>query len=134
MNSLQDHHDLVQLTHAYCWALDTKEWDELRHVFTDDAVTDLGKGGQTGIEQIIARVSDALSAFDVTQHTVSTHQIAIDGDSASGRCYVQAQHVRRGAAGGGDNMMIGARYEDRYVRTSAGWRIAERAIIFMWRD
>lgn len=137
VDALLDHHAIVQLTHDYCWALDTHDWDSLRtDVFTADAVTDLGGGGQRGIDEIVDRVSTALSVFDVTQHQVATHQIRIDGDTATGRCYLHAQHVRRDANddGSDENLLIGARYEDNYVRTDAGWRIAERAIRFMWME
>lgn len=130
MSALQDHHDIVQLTHDYCWALDTGDWQALRSVFTADVVTDLGAGGQNGIGEVIERVSSALSHFDVTQHLVGTHQVRIDGDSATCRCYLQAQHVRPS----GDKLLIGARYEDRCVRTTDGWRIAERKIVPMWSE
>lgn len=129
-SAIQDHHDIVQLTHDYCWALDTSDWDALRSVFTPDAVTDLGAGGQRGIDEIIERVSSALSVFETTQHLVGTHQVRIDGETATCRCYLQAQHVRPT----GKKLLIGARYEDECVRTTDGWRIAKRAIIPMWTE
>lgn len=126
---------IIQLTIDYCWALDTNEWDDLRQVFLPDAVTDLGAGGQNGIEEIIQRVSSALGPLDDSQHMVSTHQISFGPgpDDATGRCYLQAQHIRR-AAVGGSLYTVGARYEDRYVRTDDGWRIAERTIVSMWTE
>ena len=35
---------------------------------------------------------------------------------------------------GGPNYIVAGRYEDRFVRTDAGWRIAHRALIVMWMD
>ncbi|WP_419842715.1 nuclear transport factor 2 family protein [Candidatus Poriferisodalis sp.] len=128
-----DRAEIVQLTIDYCWALDTRDWEVLRRVFTPDAVTDLGMGGQRGVEEIIARVSGALNPLDDSQHLVGNHQIVIDGDTARGRCYLRAQHVRE-VDGGGSVFEIGGRYEDGYVRTSEGWRICRRTIIPMWRD
>jgi len=130
VSELQDHHDIVELTHDYCWALDSGDWDALRAVFTPDVVTDLGDGGQNGIDEVIARVSSALSVFDVTQHLVGTHQVRIDGDTATCRCYLQAQHVRPTK----EKLMVGARYEDECVRTADGWRIARRRIVPMWTE
>ena len=130
LERLIDEAAIVRLTHAYCWALDTGDWDALRSVFTDDVVTDLGDGGQDGIDEVIERVSSALSVFETTQHLVATHQIVIDGDTATCRCYLQAQHVRAS----GDKLLIGARYEDENVRTDDGWRIAHRRIVPMWVD
>ena len=127
---LLDDAAIVRLTHDYCWALDTGDWDALRSVFTPDVVTDLGAGGQDGIDEVIERVSSALGVYDVTQHLVATHQIDVadDGRTATCRCYLQAQHVRPG----GDKLLIGARYEDECVRTADGWRIARRRIVPMW--
>lgn len=126
---------IVQLTIDYCWALDTGAWDDLRSVFTPDVVADLGAGGQHGIDEIIDRVSSALGPLDDSQHMVTNHQVTIDGsgDGATGRCYVQAQHVRDEAEGG-SLYTVGGRYEDRFVRTDDGWRIAERHIVVMWTN
>lgn len=129
----RDHRAIVQLTVDYCWALDTGAWEDLRRVFTADATADLGKGGQRGVDEIIARVSSALGPLDDSQHMVSTHQITIDGDTATGRCYLQAQHIRHDVDGS-PLYTVGARYEDRYERTADGWRIADRTIVPMWRD
>jgi hypothetical protein len=137
--SADDHSAIVQLTIDYCWALDTGTWDDLRSVFTPDVIADLGAGGQHGIEEIIERVSSALGPLDDSQHMVTNHQVTIDasgdspGDSATGRCYVQAQHIRNDAEGG-SLYTVGGRYEDRFVRTDDGWRIAERQIVVMWTD
>lgn len=140
MDNTEPEHDraaIVQLTIDYCWALDTGNWEVLRRIFTPDAVADLGHGGQDGVEEIIDRVSSALAPLDDSQHMVSNHQISFDldlgrdRDRATGRCYLQAQHIRH-AARGGALYTIGGRYEDEYVRTLDGWRIAERTIVTMW--
>ena len=113
---MTDHADIaaiVQLTIDYCWAL--------------------GAGGQQGCDEIIERVASALGPLDDSQHMVTNHQIRIDGDTATGRCYVHAQHIRA-AAEGGSLYVVAGRYEDDYVRTGDGWRIAERRIRTRWTD
>jgi ketosteroid isomerase-like protein len=124
---------IVQLTIDYCWALDTHDWEALRDVFTPDVVGHLGAGGQQGCDQIIERVSSVLEPLDDSQHMVTSHQVRIDGDTATSRCYLHAQHVRH-AAEGGPNYVVAGRYEDRFVRTDAGWRIAERRLVVMWTE
>jgi ketosteroid isomerase-like protein len=124
---------IVQLTVDYRWALDTRDWEALRDVFTPDAVGHLGAGGQQGCDQIIERVSSALGPLDDSQHMITNHQVRIDGDTGVGRCYLQAQHVRH-AAEGGPNFLVAGRYEDPFVRTEAGWRIAERRLVVMWTE
>jgi ketosteroid isomerase-like protein len=122
---------IIRLTHDYCWALDSGDYDALRQVFTPDCMARLG-GNQSNVDEVIARVSAALGPLDDSQHMVSTHQIRrwVDG-TVTGRCYLHAQHILAGVAGG-DQYIVAGRYEDRYVRTDEGWRIAERELVVMW--
>jgi hypothetical protein len=124
---------LVRLTHDYCWAIDTREWAALHAVFDPDVEADLGSGSVRGVDAIIALVSSVLSPLDVSHHMVSTHQISIDGDVATGRCAVLAQHVRRGLEGG-SKFLVGGRYEDEFRFGPYGWRITRRRIVVTWTD
>ena len=130
--SIDDRLAITDLTIAYCWALDGHHWDDLDGVFTADAVALLGTECH-GLDAIKARVSGALSPLDDSQHMVSNHQITVDGDEGTSRCYLHAQHVRNAAAGG-PNFVVAGRYVDRVVRTPDGWRIAHRDLITMWTD
>lgn len=135
LQELLDRQAIVDLTHAYCWALDTHRWDDLDGVFTTDATAILGSPELQGRAAIKARVAQALSPLDDSQHMVNTHQISVDGDTATSRCYFHAQHVRSGArdaASAGANFIVAGRYEDRLVRTPDGWRIAHRELVTMW--
>ena len=131
--SIQDRTDVVDVTIAYCWALDTHDWAGLEDVFLPGATAELSSPLLEGVEAIKTRVATALTHLDDSQHLVANHQVVIDGDTATSRCYLQAQHVRRGVEGG-DNLLIGGRYEDQLVRTPAGWRIKHRRLVIMWRE
>lgn len=129
---LVDRAAIVDLTIAYTWALDTKSWDDLDRVFLADATADLTEDLH-GVEAIKARVRRTLADLDASQHIVSNHHVVIEGDEASCRCQLQAQHVRRSARGG-PNFIVGGRYEDRLVRTDDGWRIAHRRLVIVWTE
>jgi 3-phenylpropionate/cinnamic acid dioxygenase small subunit len=131
--SNDDRTAIIDLTIAYCWALDEHDWDVLRRVFTPDASASLGVAPAVGIEAIIERVSTVLTPLDDSQHMVTNHQVAIDGDRATCRCYFHAQHIRAAAAGS-PNFIVAGRYEDELVRTADGWRIAKRHLEPMWRE
>ncbi len=136
-----DRQEIIDVTIAYCWALDTRDWAALSDVFTPDATAGLG-GTQAGLDQIIDRVSSALRPFPATQHIVTNHAISIDdsalressaireGSTATSRCYVQAVHVWES----GELYTIGGRYEDRFVRSADGWRISHRDLIVQWTN
>ena len=127
---LADRAAIVDLTHRYCWALDTHDWEDLDSVFTQDACGDL-LADVVGREAIKTRVRTALTPLHQTQHLVANHQIILNGDAATCRCYLQAQHVRVKDAGG-DNFIIAGRYEDELLRTPDGWRISFRRLVVMW--
>ena len=127
---MEDVPDIVALTHAYCWALDTHAWDELDDVFAPGATADLG-GDCVGLDAIKERVASVLLRLRASQHTVSTHQVRLEGDRATCRCYLHAQHVRD-IDGVEAQFIVGGRYDDELVRTPAGWRIARRSLAVIW--
>ena len=128
-----DEQAIIDVAIAYTWALDTKRLDQLRSVFLPDATADLNDVHCEDIDAIIARIERPLARLDVTQHLVGNHQVRVDGDTATHRCHLQSQHVKRGTEGG-DNYLIGGIYEDRLTRTPDGWRIAHRTLTGIWTD
>lgn len=129
-----DERDIVAVATRCCRALDTKDWPTLANVFLPDATADLSSGVDLiGLDAIVDRIRNALDFLDDSQHLVGNHEVTVTGDTATHRCYLQAQHVRR-AATGGPNYLVGGRYEDRLVRTTDGWRIARRTLTVMWTD
>jgi ketosteroid isomerase-like protein len=134
LQTLLDEREIHRVATRYCRALDTKDWDLLDDVFVAEATAVLGSPTVlTGIEEIRGRIRSALQHLDDSQHLVGNHEIAVDGDVATHRCYLQAQHVRE-AAVGGPNYIVAGRYEDRLARTDAGWRITHRTLTVMWTE
>jgi hypothetical protein len=124
--------EIVDLTIAYTWALDTRRFEDLRAIFLPDATANFLGLESEGIEAIIGRISTALARFDTTQHLIGNHQVQVSGDEASCRCYLQAQHTRRGSQGD-DNFTIAGVYEDRLERRPEGWRIRRRTLTELWQ-
>lgn len=116
----------------YARALDDRDSQLLRTCFTEDAVCEVG-ATLSGIDSIVAFAQGVLSAFDVTQHLIANPRCTIDGDRAASICDLHAQHVARGAPGG-EHYVIGGRYDDSFVRTPKGWRIAHRRLRVTWTD
>lgn len=123
---------IVEVTHRYAWAIDDRDWDELRKVFTEDATAALGSECPD-VEAIVARIRSVLDPLDSSQHIVGNHLVAVDGDTATCRCYLQAQHTKRQPSGG-DNFLIGARYYDQLTRGADGWRIQRRELVILWSE
>ena len=134
LQTLVDERDIVALAARYCRALDTKNWSLLSEVFLPDATAVLGVPNElAGLDAITNRIRTALDYLDDSQHLVGNHEVAVDGDTGTHRCYLQAQHVRE-VPDGSPNYMIAGRYEDRVQRTPDGWRIAHRTLTVMWSE
>ena len=133
MTDWADHQAIVDVTLAYAWSLDSRDWSALDQVFTTDATAVLLGRRSEGRDDIIDRVAKSLAPVDSTHHIVTNHQIQISVDTATCRSYLQAQHVRQGAPGG-DTYIIAGRYEDDLIRTADGWRIGHRLLVSMWTD
>ena len=134
LQTLIDERDIRDVAFRYCRALDTKDWALLDEVFLPDATGELGTPTTlVGIDAIRGRVRKALGHLDGSQHLVGNHEIDVTGDTATHRCYLQAQHIRADATGS-PNYIVAGRYEDRLVRTPNGWRIAHRTLAVMWTE
>ena len=133
LQRLLDEREIIDTTIAYAVAIDARQWDVLRvRVFLPDATATLGRP-LVGVESIVARIDKALSGLDSSHHLLGNHQVTIDEDTATCRCYFQAQHTRQ-AAEGGPNYIVAGVYADDLVRTSAGWRISHRDLHVVWSD
>ena len=130
---LLDRQAIFDLTIAYGWILDHGPRDRLREVFTEDAVAVYGGVEHHGVDEIITKVDEALGRLSISQHIITNQQVEIDGDRATARCYLHAQHTRRGTEGG-ENFVMAGRYEDRVLRTAAGWRIEHRVLTIDWTE
>jgi ketosteroid isomerase-like protein len=120
---------IIDLTIAYAWALDRRQFDELEQVFAEDAAADLAGRHHEGRDAIVERISTSLSKLDV----VTNHQVKVDGDTATCRCYLVGQHVKKGTPGG-DNFIMAGVYADELERRSEGWRITRRTLTIHWTD
>ena len=128
-----DRNAIIDLAVRYTWALDTRNVEGLRDIFTPDATALLRGVECNGVDEIIARVGGSILRLDHTQHLVGNHLVTVDGDEATHRCQLQGQHVLKGCEGG-DNFIVAGYYEDRVVRTADGWRIAHRLMQQTWTD
>ena len=133
LQEILDRQEIIDLTIAYGWLLDHGPRERLDTVFTQDAVCDYRGLIIDGLPAIIEKVTDALGSLDASQHIVSNQQVAIDGDTATCRCYLHAQHTLRGTEGG-DNFIVAGRYDDKLVRTPDGWRITFRKLSGDWTE
>lgn len=117
-------HDLVM---AYCRGVDRADPALLASIFWEDGVMDAGMG-RTGAADFAETITAyCRSAMEHCFHAVANEWVEVKGDRAVGEHYVIAQ-VRAG----GQDMLTGGRYLDRYERRGGVWKIAERTFVADW--
>lgn len=120
-----------QVLAAYAWLIDDRRWSDFGEVFTADAIADYEAFACRGADAIGRRMESIHTGLDATQHLIGSVLVTEENGGLGVRSQVQATLVRRGLPGGG-TLTVGARYDDRMVRTAAGWRIAERRTKGLW--
>jgi hypothetical protein len=128
--SLQEISDRIQIEELlvrYCYAVDDRDWDAYRNVFTADAVLDdtVTGGVKSGVEEHVAFMKRALSRILISQHAISTMLLDIRGDEASARVHCSCPMVVDIGQGRKHVFFQGLWYRDQLVRTEEGWRVSE---------
>ncbi len=120
----------------YTIAIDTKNYDGLDDVFTPDATIDYTtSGGPRGpYPEIKIWLGKALAQFAMTQHLLGNKSVQLDGDTATSRTYFYNPMGFPKPDGSLHLFYVGGYYVDRLVRTTDGWRIAERVEEQAWMD
>jgi hypothetical protein len=119
------------LVDSYAMGCDRRDLDMLTACFADggtNTVHWLDRDATTmTAPHDLERIPTGLARYDQTLHVVSNHRVELDGDEATGHVYCIAHHLT-----GKDDFVMHIRYEDRYVRTADGWRIATRDLRLLW--
>ena len=122
--------EITYLVHEYTRVFDEGDSDAMADLFSEDARIDYGPalgGAMQGRENIRAWLR-GIYMFRRTSHHLSNVQITFEDNAspdrrATGTCYVLAWHEWPDDR---PNAVLYGRYEDRYERTVAGWKISER--------
>jgi len=131
MTDRHDRDELVELMSRYANMPDTGDWVELpRTVLCDEFTADFSS---LGIPVTTFRRDDwcrqsaqAFAGWTATHHSITNHRIAVDGDRATIRAHVRAEHWAPPAvaAGGPSCWLVVGFYDDIAVRTPDGWRLS----------
>ena len=131
LERLFDERQIERVLIAYCRGLDAMELDALVLLFTEDCLVSYGPDatlnshGRDALRRDLAR----LWRWRRTAHHLSNVEIAFtDADRASASSAVMAWHERVDGGTAPVTATVFGRYEDEFVRTGEGWRIAKRTM------
>jgi hypothetical protein len=118
---VSDELEIAALLSAYARAVDTKDWQLYRSVFTDDAHIDYSADVFTGtLDGAIEFFDGDFSALvTMSMHYVTNIESEIDGDTARVRAMFYNPTQIKGVA---ELCMFGGYYHHELIRTPTGWR------------
>lgn len=128
----EDELAIRDLANRYARMIDRRDWPELPRVFTPDCELS-GQGylmrGHAELDAGLRKID----MFSATQHCVLNQVTCLDGDRATGEFYCIANHIHE-RDGVQYKLDMGIRYDDHYLRTPDGWRLARRVLNLIWQQ
>ena len=132
LQAIADRFEIEALRGEFTDAVMMRDYDRVASLFTPDGVwrmpnipTEL-----VGQEEMRAFGERVPGFVDYLVQTTHPGMIRLDGDTASGRAYIQ-ELVRLRDGGSELNYAI---YHDRYLRTPDGWKFTERVYEIRYLD
>ncbi len=123
VRELADKEAIRELTFRYVHHVWRQDADALADLFAEDGEMDTGLEapirGREALRQSLRRLSEGSDL----QPFVHNHIIEVDGDTATGICYLDLRSVRDGKS-----MMGAGHYNDRYVRIDGEWKFQSRSL------
>ena len=121
-----DKEQIAEVLIRYATGIDSKDWPLLRSCWTDEIDVDYQQLGRfTSADALTDVMRQLHENMGPTYHRMSNFVIAVDGDRATVRSYVQAVLMLQPDDSANWVDALG-HYDDVFVRTADGWRISER--------
>jgi uncharacterized protein (TIGR02246 family) len=124
---------IKQLKARYFRTMDTKDWDAMRQVFTDDVVIDTSAAGGNvahGVDAFMDFLRGALEGT-VTVHHGHMPEIELTSDTTATGVWALHDIV---IGLGGMRLDGYGHYHETYVKTAGGWRIASSTLTRLHMD
>lgn len=124
MTDMSDVDAICEVLVRYATGIDRRDWPLFRTVFTDDCELDYGEiGVWRGVDAVTEFMVAAHEMAGHTMHRITNPAVTVDGDTATARAYVDALIM---AQDNGSGVNAAGFYDDEFVRTDVGWRLAKR--------
>lgn len=123
---ISDRIQIEDLLTRYCYAVDDRDWDVYRALFTHDAVIDdrVTGGIQSGVEEHIQYLRSALSKIALSQHAISTICIEFGVNTAQVRAHCFCPMVVGLGEAKTHVFFQGLWYRNSVVCTHEDWKIS----------
>lgn len=140
-DAVRDRVEIRALVDGYAIAFDIGDVEGFDALWTDDGVLEVFEDGPerppTG--RLKARTTfplafDALSRYAHTMHHVTTHEVVVAGDTATGTTACEAHHVAMPVDEPPEDLVMHIRYRDRFERADGAWRFRYRRVEVLFSE
>ena len=124
LQEISDRLEITDVITRYTRAVDTRSWDDLDNVFTEDAILDYSAvgGPNAPLSESRAFIEKGLAGFARYQHMIGQVAIELSGDSARATAYFTNPMISIAPDGSETLWEVGGYYHHELVRTPSGWR------------
>ncbi len=127
LQALADREAIRDLACRYAHHVWQKQGAAAIELFTEDGEMDTGNPPVLRGRTTLLEAYERMLGDGNFQPFVSNHVISLDGDEASGTCYLDLRATRD------ERSMLGSGfYEDRYRREEGEWRFRSRRLHLSW--
>lgn len=132
-----DFNEITRRRYEYAQGIDTRDFALLRSIFTDEITMDFTDYGGTSPVTLdadlwVSTVESLILGLDSTQHVMTNPIVDVDGDTATCRMYMKAEHFLQNSQGSFD-YAIGGYYLDELVRIDGIWKIRAVTLKLFWQ-
>lgn len=131
LQQIIDREAIRDLVLCYSRAIDRKDVELLRDLYTEDATDTHGDSFDGPADAYCEFIEKSLPHMLYSGHHACNHMISVEGDEGNGEVYALAYHVIPNAEGGQDEDFMAVRYIDNYRRCADGkWRFSKRVVTY----
>ena len=137
IQALADRVEIVERVTRVAVLADRRSWDDLRACFAGLVEIDYtalvgGEPEELPAEALMERWQELLESFAATQHLVTNHLVALEGDTATCDADVRATHFRPSGDGQEPVWQVGGFYHYGLVRSDGGWLVRTMRFVPTW--
>ena len=133
INHVVDRIEITDFFSRYARAVDTRDWDLYRTLFTKDAHIDYSSsGGSVGnLEETVSFLSKALDMFEMSQHLVTNIEVL---EKEGNKADVLALFNNPMRLKGGEIWFVGGKYRHELIQSDSGWKSRKLVEETLWFD